>query len=214
MFKPREGATQVTRYSRWEVTREIFLGAMREGDQWQGPHRFHLLSPFHITVLGTVLAPFEQRFFWKRIWNKRCVPFFPAPRGGKKAFSHSLPVGMREDEKLLQFLLNNRLLLWSCQPGSLWLYKMDSINKRLRTTSHKDPDWDVSERLFGDVCTGLARSYVWLKSILFSTIKTDLTYDILSLLNKARSMPWAASLDLPLSQVFPRSGKARNCFYI
>ena len=110
--------------------------------------------------------------------------------------------------------LNNRLLLWSCQPGSLWLYKMDSINKRLRTTSHKDPDWDVSERLFGDVCTGLARSYVWLKSILFSTIKTDLTYDILSLLNKARSMPWAASLDLPLSQVFPRSGKARNCFYI
>ena len=91
---------------------------------------------------------------------------------------------MREDEKLLQFLLNNRLLLWSCQPGSLWLYKMDSINKRLRTTSHKGPDWDVSERLFGDVCAGLARSYVWLKSILFSTIKTDLTYDILSLLNK------------------------------
>ena len=116
--------------------------------------------------------------------------------------------------KLLPFLLNNRLLLWSYQPRRLWSYKLDSINKRPRTTSENYQDWDLSERLFGDVCTAQAHYYVWLRSILFSTMKTDLAYDILSILNKARLMLWGVTLDLPLYQVFPRSGEARNCFFM
>lgn len=91
---------------------------------------------------------------------------------------------------------------------------MDSINKRPRTTNGNYQDWDLLERLFGDVCAVHAHYCVWLKSILFSTIKTDLAYDILSILNKARFMLLGVTLDLLLYQVFHRSGEARNCFFM
>lgn len=91
---------------------------------------------------------------------------------------------------------------------------MDSITKRPRTTDGNYQACDLLERLWGDVCAGHAHYRVWTESVLFSTIKTDLAYDILSISNKARFMLLGATLDLPLYQVFHRSGEARNCFFM
>jgi hypothetical protein len=70
------------------------------------------------------------------------------------------------------------------------------------------------ERPFGIVCVAYAHYYVWPKSILFSTIKTDLAYDILSILHKARFMLLGVTLGLPLHPVFHRSGEARDCSFM
>lgn len=73
-------------------------------------------------------------------------------------------------------------------------------------------DWDLSERLFGDVCTAQAHYYVWLRSILFSAMKTDLAYDILSIFKQSET--YAMGCDFGPSTVpgFPQIWRGKKLF--
>lgn len=92
--------------------------------------------------------------------------------------------------------------------------QVDSINNRAQDNEQGSPSLRSVKRFFRDVYVAYAHYYVWPTSILFSTIKTDLAYDILSILHKVRFMLLDVTLGLPLHPVFHRSGEARDCFFM